>query len=130
MASDIIPETDQGSKADILVQQARQTVKMLERRIDRLAEQGVLNASYGFKKNQPNDPMYCYVRQDDGSCRYVHVGVNKDKQRETISKINRFKKQQKLVTAKVKLENRIIDILGHQSMTLDICRLMLTHLHK
>lgn len=129
MARDIIPETDQGAKADMQIERARHSIQILERQIARLEDLGVLNASYGFKKDQPNDPMYCYVRQADGSRKYVHIGVCKDKQRDAIGKIERFRKQRKLVKAKVKIESRITDILHQQSMTLEICNLMLVQMH-
>lgn len=125
MDKDIIPETDQGAKADRQLQRVRLYLSFLERQIQRLEQQGVLNGSYGYKKDQPNDPMYCYVRQADGSRKYVHIGVNKEKQRETIRQVERYKKQQKQVKLKVKIESRITDILRNQSSTLEICNLLL-----
>ena len=127
MARDIIPETNQGAMADKQIERARLEVRILDRQIVRLDGLGVLNASYGFKKDQPNNPMYCYVRQADGSRKYVHVGVCKDKQRDVIKRIKRFRQQRELVKKKVKIESRITDILQQQSVTLELCQLMLAH---
>ena len=129
MDKDIIPETEQGSKADVQLQRARHSIYVLDRQIKRLSLQGVLHASYGFKKDQPNEPMYCYVRQFDGSRKYVHIGVNKAKKRETIQQIERYKKQQKLMKLKIKIESRITDVLQQQSMILEICNVLLIQTH-
>ncbi len=99
----------QGAQLDKLRANIAEIIEACKKHERKLSRQGCQSGAAHFKTSKPNC-MFIYEPQVDGHRKYVHVGVDPDKQKEALERIDRFKKRDELNKAREDLERQLSDI--------------------